>query len=182
MFSSTTNPRKGQSLDREALDVSLLDSRVDVWKNSLGLYHQANFPPKNFPVNKMGEKFHDRSHILVQDYLGKTSEDFRKVYEEDSNPSIYEEVLTYFCAKITHKPNENVSALTTVDSLKNDFKFLKHIGYIEPGSVFEVKEEEIAHTMSFFLKSVSSSEDFGLFHATLLVSSWGCPGWDEVGV
>jgi hypothetical protein len=178
---STTDKPKGQSLDGEALDVSLLDSRVRVWKESLGLYHQTDFPPKNFPVNEMGEKFHDRSHILIQDYLGRTSEEFRLVYNEDSNPSIYEEVLTYFCAKITHKPEESLDKKITVDVLTDDFGFLKHIGYVKPDSVFETKKEEVAHDMSSFLKSVVSSEDFKLFHQTLLFATRDCPGWDELG-
>ena len=181
MSFSTTDKLKGQSLDGEALDASLLDSRVKTWKESLGLYHQTDFPPKNFPVNKMGERFHDRSHILIQDYLGKTSEDFRLVYNEDSNPSIYEEVLTYFCAKITHKPNDDVSTLTTIDSLRDDFGFLKHIGYVKPDSVFDLRKEEVARTMSSSLRSIVSSDDFNLFHQTLLTASKDCPGWDKLG-
>lgn len=179
MYFSTTEKHKGQSLDGETLDVRLLDERVKTWKNTLGLYHQENFPPKNFPINKMGEKFHDRSHILLQDYLGKTSEDFRQVYDEKSLPSIYEEVLTFFCAQITHKPEECLRQKVTQTALIKNFDFLKHIGYITEDSVYETTKNQIAKEMSLFMDSMISSSDFSLFHKTLTFSAKDCPNWDK---
>jgi hypothetical protein len=178
--SSTTDKPRGQSLDGEALDVSLLDSRVHEWKSSLNLYHQDNFPPKNFPINPMGEKFHDRSHILLQDFLQRTSEDFSRVYGESSLPSVYEEVLTYFCAQITHKPEEGTEDKVSPSALKDKIQFLKHIGYVPSGSVFETEIDRISFEMSVSLCSIASDSDLEAFKRTLIYSTRDCPGWDRL--
>lgn len=180
MSSSTTNKPRGQSLDGEALDVSLLDERVAAWKQSLNLYHQENFPPVNFPINAMGEKFHDRSHILLQDFLQKTSEDFSSIYQEDSLPSVYEEILTYFCAQIVHKPGENVLDKITPIEMLDKIQFLRHIGYVLDGSVFLSQAETIAYDMSAYLKTLVTNPDFLLFSQTLQVSARDCPDWDQL--
>lgn len=182
MYSSTTENRKGQSLDGEALDVSLLDRRVSKWKESLGLYHQANFPPKNFPINKMGEKFHDRSHILTQDYWGKSSEEFRQIYEESSSPSIYEEILTFLCAQITHRPDEDYLLKITPESLSVKIEFLRYIGYLTDDSIFLTAKSKVTAELSSFLQDSVSSEDFPLFVKTLIFSSKDCPNWDRLHI
>ncbi len=180
MFSSTTNQSKGQSLDGDSLDTTLLDSRVHKWKNSLGLYHQENFPPKNFPINKMGEKFHDRSHILIQDYLGKTSEEFGKIYGETSSPSLFEEILTFFCAQLTHKPSSDPSVLVTKQEVIKDFLFLEYIGYITENSIYRQNQETMAHEISAYLQDLIRKPDFNLFRFTLICASRDCPDWDSV--
>lgn len=180
MFSSTTDKPRGQSLDGEALNVSLLDSRVHEWKSSLNLYHQDNFPPKNFPINPMGERFHDRSHILLQDFLQMSSEDFSRVYEESSLPSVYEEVLTYFCAQVTHKPEEGTEDKVSPSALRDKIQFLKHIGYVPPESIFVTEIDRISFEMSVFLRNLASGSDFEVFRRTLIYSTHDCPGWDQL--
>ena len=180
MFFSTTDKHKGQSLDGDSLDTFLLDSRVHEWKTSLGLYHQENFPPKNFPINKMGEKFHDRSHVLIQDYLGKSSEDLGRVYDEVSSPSIFEETLTFFCAQVTHNPSEGPAKWVTKEAVVKDFLFLEHIGYVTEDSVYHRNQEVMAHSVSSYLQGLVSQPDFERFRFTLICSSKDCPGWDTV--
>ena len=180
MFFSTTEKPKGQSLDGRDLDTSLLDSRVHTWKSALDLYSQENFPPKNFPINKMGEKFHDRSHILVQDYLGKTSEEFGEVYNETSSPSLFEELLTLFCAQVTHRPSSDPAKWVTLEEVKKDFEFLTHIGYITENSVYSQNQEAMAQSVSSFLQTIVLQPDFDSFRFTLLHSSKDCPDWDLV--
>lgn len=180
MFFSTTDKPRGQSLDGEALDVSLLDQRVATWKESLNLYHQDNFPPVNFPINAMGEKFHDRSHILLQDYAETCSTSFAQIYNESSLPSIYEEVLTYFCAQIVHKPGGNPLDYITPAAILDKIKFLRHIGYVPDGSVFLARTEMIALEISAYLQTLVADPDFAKFQETLQISAKDCPGWDRL--
>ena len=180
MSSFTTDINKGQSLDGEALDVSRLDERVRTWKESMGLYHQENFPPKNFPINTMGEKFHDRSHILVQDYLGKSSWDFCQIYNEESNPSIFEELLTFLCAQITHKPEGDYLSWVTPEKMREKIEFLRHIGYVSDESIFLTGGTKITEELSDFFTEFVTQSDFPLFVQTLFFSSADCPDWDRL--
>lgn len=180
VFSFTTDKTKGQSLDGGTLDVPLLDKRVKAWKTSLGLYHQENFPPENFPINQMGEKFHDRSHILAQDYWGKSSEDFQRIYKESSRPSIYEELLTFFCAQITHRPDGDFLSKVTPEGVAKKIDFLQYIGYVKEGSIFLTDKTKISSELSFVLTEATLSDDFPLFVQTLIFSSKDCPNWDKL--
>ena len=176
----TTDTNKGQSLDGGTIDVSLLDERVRIWKESMGLYHQENFPPKNFPINAMGEKFHDRSHILVQDYLGKSSWDLCQVYNEESNPSIFEELLTFVCAQITHKPEKDYLSRVTPEKMREKIEFLQYIGYVPDDSIFLTKGAKVSEELSVFFTEFVTQSDFPVFVKTLFFSSVDCPNWNRL--
>jgi len=180
VFSFTINPR-GQALQGPNLDLNSLDERVFIWKTTLNLFYQEHFPPRNFSVSEAGIKFHDRSHLLLQDYVGKTSEDFQLIYGESSSPSILEEILTYFCAQLVNSPGREISTLTTLSKVKENINFMRHIGYIDEDSFFLRQKEEIAEDIQEIFVSLSSSKDFLEFKQTLIQSSLDCPGWNVIG-
>jgi hypothetical protein len=173
---------KGQSLDGNALDLDLLDSRVQQWKEELGLIHQPEFPPKNVKISDDGVKFHDRSHILVQDYLGKTSYDFREIFEEKSAPSVYEEILAFFCAKVTHHPDIDPRIKTTRETIKSDILLMEHLGYLESDSRFIRERFKISGEIGASLSDMVDLDDFPLFRKTLLASTKDCERWEDLEI
>jgi len=173
---------KGQSLDGDSLDLALLDSRVCKWKSELGLLNQPEFPPRNIKITESGIRFHDRSHILVQDYLGKSSQEMAATYAESSLPSVYEEILTYFCAKLTHHPDLDPSEKIDPAIAESDIYLMKHLGYLEDSSIFIKKVSKLSRKISDDLRTISSQEDFPWFRNTLLVATRDCPGWNDLEV
>lgn len=177
-----SNPPKGQSLDADCLDLELLDHRVLRWKTELGLLDQPEFPPRNIRITDDGVRFHDRSHILVQDYLGKTSQDFCKVYKENSLPSVYEELLTFFCAKIAHHPNDDPKNKTDPATVRDDIFLMKHLGYLSNDSILIKKISTISREIGRDFQQLIGKKDFQIFKATLLSATQGCEHWEELEV
>ena len=176
------NHNKGQSLDGNNLDLNLLDRRVSEWKTELGLFDQPEFPPRNVKMSEGAIRFHDRSHILVQDYLGKSSYDLQETYGETSLPPVYEELLTFFFSKLVHHPESDPEKKTTLEVLRKDILLMKHLGYITDDSVFIEDMAYVSRELrEFYLKTINK-KDFALFKETLLASTRDCEDWEALEV
>ena len=177
----TVSPRH-QALDGLDLDLDLLDQRVESWKSELGLFDQPEFPPKNVNMSEGSIRFHDRSHILVQDYLGKSSYDLREAYDEVSLPPVFEELLTYFFSKVMHQFDVNPEEKTSTDILRTDILLMRHLGYIDDSSVFIREISNVSSEIDYFYRSLIMREDFDMFKKTLSCSTQGCENWDQLQI
>jgi len=173
---------KGQSLEGDNLDLKQLDQRVEAWKIELGLIDQPEFPPRNVTMSEGAIRFHDRSHILVQDYLGKSSYDLREVYGETSLPPVYEELLTFFFSKVIHHPELNPEIKTSSEVLKEDIVLMKHLGYINNKSIFIQNMSTISVELGESYKKFVAQKDFPLFRQTLLASTHDCKNWETLQI
>ena len=173
---------KGQSLDGDRLDLALLDRRVEAWKTELGLHDQPEFPPRNVTMSEGAIRFHDRSHILVQDYLGKTSYDLREVYGETSLPPVYEELLTFFFSKLIHHPDLDPEVKTTPEVLRQDILLMQHLGYITNDSVFVRDIAAISVELGKSYRALVGETNFSPFKSTLLASTRDCENWEQLDV
>lgn len=171
---------KGQAFDGVKLDLTLLDQRVEKWKVELGLLDQPEFPPRNVTMSDDAIRFHDRSHILVQDYLGKSSYDLQEFYGETSLPPVYEELLTFFFSKVVHHPNSDPEEKTTLEVLKDDIFLMRHLGYITDDSVFIKDIHHISQELQEFYRRVIKEENFAPFKETLLASTRDCKDWEAL--
>ena len=168
-----------QSLDGWDLDLELLDERVEKWRVNLDLIHQNNFPPPNFSITEGGIKFHDRSHLLVQDYLGRDSYSLQEEYQEESLPSIYEEALTVFAAQVNHYRDKSPEELCNEQNFRSNIFFLHQIGYIPEGSFFLTDIHRIAKEMADDVAALVSQKSFETFCATLNAASQDTLNWDN---
>ena len=174
--------RKGQSLDGDLLDLALLDERVEEWKAELGLLDQPEFPPRNVTMSEGSIRFHDRSHILVQDFLGKSSYDLQGFCGESSLPPVYEELLTFFFSKVIHRPDEDPEKKTTLEVLREDILLMRHLGYITDDSVFIEDMPHVSRELRECYLKLLKREDFLLFKETLLASTRDCKDWEALEV
>ena len=175
----TLSPRR-QAFEGENLNLVLLDQRVVEWKTELGLFDQPEFPPRTVSMSEGSIRFHDRSHILVQDYLGQSSYELRSVYQESSLPPVFEELLTYFFSKVMHQPGIDPLEKTSSDIVRTDILTMRHLGYINNDSVFIQNILEISAEIDVFYKSMIKREDFAQFRTTLAASTEGCENWDQL--
>lgn len=176
------NSQKGQALQGECLDLNLLDARVQSWKDECGLFHQENFPPPNINISEGGVKFHDRSHVLIQDYLGQTSKEFQNLFSETSLPSLYEEILTVFCARITHRHDEDASIKVSASQVSRDIDLLAFLGYLTKDSDYLREKQTRSGIISNLLSSMVEQSDFGTFRKTLMQATVDCPDWNDLSL
>jgi hypothetical protein len=177
----TVSPRS-QAFEGLNLNLDLLDQRVESWKTELGLFDQPEFPPKNVKMSEGSIRFHDRSHILVQDYLGKSSYDLRAAFEETSLPPVFEELLTYFFSKVMHQSDINPEEKTSKEILRTDILLMRHLGYIDDSSIFIQDIVNISTEIDFFYRSLIDREDFSSFILTLKGSTRDCESWEQLTV
>ena len=168
-----------QALQGANLDLKLLDERVLAWRVNLDLLHQGNFPPPKFSITESGIKFHDRSHILVQDYLQQDSWELQEKYDEDSLPSIYEEALTVFAAQVNHYRDRPATEFTTGENFRGILMLLHQIDYIEEGSVFLTDMHRIGNEIAADVEALVARESFETFSQTLKAASEDTAGWDD---
>lgn len=96
-------------------------------------------------------------------------------------PSVYEEILTYFCAQLVNKPTEEPSTFTVLDKVKEDIQFMQYIGYVDENSFFIQQKEVVAQKIQEVFIAMSSSENFQSFRQTLIQASLDCQGWNVIG-
>jgi hypothetical protein len=169
-----------QSLDGANLDLALLDHRVELWKQSCGLVFQDNFPPRTCEISDGGLKFHDRSHILIQDFLEVDSWDLQRVFNETSIPSVFEEILTFFSAKIILSLDDDANKFVSVDTAKSDIQAMRHLEYIDDDSILIVQVVASATKVKNFLEDVVSKPGFEIFRTTLKQSTVDCEHWNSL--
>lgn len=169
-----------QSLDGASLDLSLLDARVQEWKTECGLLFQDNFPPRTCEIKEGGLKFHDRSHILVQDFLQMSSWDLQEVFNETSIPPVFEEILTYFAAKVCYLLEREPSFFVTKSFASSDIDAMWGLEYIDENSVFIQQREESCKKITDFLTDMINKPHFEEFRFTLRQSTLDCEGWDFI--
>jgi hypothetical protein len=186
-FTSQLKPQlvdshKGQALQGECLDLDLLDVRVQSWKDECGLFYQESFPPPNIDISEDGVKFHDRSHVLIQDYLGQTSKEFQNLFSETSLPPIYEEILTVFCARITHRHDEYASTKVSATQVSRDIELLAFLGYLTKDSDYLREKQTRSRIISNLLSSMVEQSDFDTFRKTLMQATIDCPAWNDLSL
>ncbi len=170
---------KGQALDKNDLNLEILDRRVDEWRINLDLLHQGNFPPPKFSISEAGVRFHDRSHILVQDYLQRDSWQLQEEYDEDSLPSIYEEALTVFAAQINHYRDRSADEFATGENFRGILMLLHQIDYIPDRSIFLTDIHRIGDEIAKDVQNLLRNTDFTDFRETLTMASRDTLGWDN---
>ncbi len=175
----TVSPRS-QAFEGLNLNLDLLDQRVESWKTEFGLFDQPEFPPKNVSMSEGSIRFHDRSHILVQDYLGKSSYELQTAFEETSVPPVFEELLTYFFSKVVHQFDVDPVEKTSSAILKMDIFLMRHLGYIGDNSIFLTNIDNVSQEIDTFYRYLIARTDFNLFKITLLASTFDCFNWDEL--
>ena len=168
-----------QALDGWDLDLVLLDERVEKWRVNLDLIHQNNFPPPKFSITENGIKFHDRSHLLVQDYLGRDSYSLQEEYQEESLPSIYEEALTVFAAQVNHYRNKSPQELCNEQNFRGILSLLHQIDYIPQGSFFLTDIHRIAGEIAEDVAALVAQKNFKTFLETLQAASQDTLNWDD---
>ena len=168
-----------QALDGWDLDLVLLDERVEKWRVNLDLIHQNNFPPPKFSITENGIKFHDRSHLLVQDYLGRDSYSLQEEYQEESLPSIYEEALTVFAAQVNHYRNKSPQELCNEQNFRSILYLLHRIDYIPQGSFFLTDIHRIAGEIAEDVAALVAQKNFKTFLETLQAASQDTLNWDD---
>jgi hypothetical protein len=166
-----------QSLQGENLDLAVLDERVENWKTKLSLLYEV--PPKNFSIEPNGVKFHDRSHLLIQDFLGRDSESLASEWNERGLPSIFEEVLTVFCANLVHFPEAEAESFCNPGFVSQTVQLLMRIGYLTPHSPFILELSSRSVEIAAFMLGLTESSNFYLFRKTLEAATLDCPNWDR---
>lgn len=179
---SVTPSLTGQAFEGDNLNRELLDERVFEWKVELGLIEQPEFPPKTVTMSEGSIRYHDRSHILVQDYLGFTSYGLQEFFQETSNPPVFEELLTYFFSKVAHRPSADPVTFTSPPILCEDIFLMKHLGYIDDNSIFIQKMPGVSVEIDSMYRDLIGRHDFSRFIDTLIASTTDCAGWDELVV
>ena len=145
----------------------------------MDLIHQGNFPPPKFSITESGIRFHDRSHILIQDYLQQDSWELQEKYDEDSLPSIYEEALTVFAAQVNHYRDRSAPEFATGENFRGILMLLHQIDYIAEGSVFLTDIHRIGDEIASDVASLVARESFETFSQTLEAASKDTTGWDD---
>lgn len=172
----------GQAFEGSSLDKTRLDQRVEKWKVELGLIEQPEFPPKTTKMSEGSIRYHDRSHILVQDYLGRTSYELQAFFQETSNPPVFEELLTYFFSKVTHRPSTDPVTFTSPPILCGDIFLMRHLGYIDNSSIFIQEMPRVSVEIDSIYRGLIGRSDFSKFIDTLIASTADCEDWDELVV
>ena len=170
---------KGQALEGNNLNLAVLDERVKEWRLTLDLMHQGNFPPPKFSITEAGVRFHDRSHLLIQDYLQRDSYDLQGEYNEESLPSIFEEALTVFAAQVNHGRDKTPDEFATGQNFRGILMLLHQIYYIPEGSFFLTDIHRIGDEIAKYVQTFLSQPDFGLFRDTLAAACVDTLGWDN---
>jgi len=170
----------GQAFEGDGLNIELLDERVFAWKVELGLIEQPEFPPKTVTMSEGSIRYHDRSHILVQDYLGKSSYDLQSYFEETSEPPVFEELLTYFFSKVAHRPQVDPMTYISLSVISEDIFLMRHLGYIDTNSIFITNLEEVSLRIVEYYRQIATREDFYTFIGTLVSSTRDCSEWSAL--
>lgn len=152
----------GQSLEGSNLDTALLKERVREWRKDLKL---PDVP---------GIDAHDSAHILVRDYLGKTSEQISRFLGlKGRGPSVLEEILVgVFESEIIAYRNGRVKFDKSNEARLRDVidRFIlisKNMGFVPPKHTLSRNKDRITNTLVKYFNAVSNRPDFDQFLDTL---------------
>lgn len=118
----------------------------------------------------------------MQDYLGRTSYELQAFFQETSNPPVFEELLTYFFSKVTHRPSTDPVTFTSPPILCGDIFLMRHLGYIDNSSIFIQEMPRVSVEIDSIYRGLIGRSDFSKFIDTLIASTADCEDWDELVV
>lgn len=154
----------GQSLQGNNLDYEELDRRTSEWLKSLGLDPDFAAPG------------HDETHVLVRDYMGKTSEQIARLLGgKGKGPSILEEIFVEVIEDLTRKPRDlrylffksSGEKTGLVSSIEGSISVSAAMGFIsKEDPIYKNQERTINSIRRLFLK-MSEREDFDTFLDTV---------------
>lgn len=154
---------RGQSLDGKAIDIEKLRSRIYDWRRANGLY-----------TTNIGTSLdrHDASHVLIKDYLGKSSEQIAKLIGlSGKGPSVLEEILADTMDNYPSSGRPSKSWLTNM--IYQSIKITAGTDLRESGSSLEslgalrTNPDRAVSTIVKYFTAMSNRPDFDKFIETL---------------
>lgn len=155
---------RGQSLDGEKVDFKKLDKRVNKWRKSLGLYSPDDVPPG-----------HDESHVLLRDYMGKSSQQIAKLLGgAGKGPSVLEEIFVDIAERLSlFKDRDGRSNFISSDKLREEVArsigLSNKLGFISENSPLIRSQDRSVNSILRVIKTMSAQSDFDQFMQTLKV-------------
>ena len=153
---------RGQSLDGENINFKELDKRVNKWRKSLGLYSPDDIPPG-----------HDESHVLLRDYMGKSSQQIAKLLGgSGKGPSVLEEIFVDVVERMARfKGKDKRSEFLSSDKLREEvirsIGISDKLGFIPGGSPLKMSQDRAVNSIMRVMRTMGQMEDFDKFMETL---------------
>jgi hypothetical protein len=148
----------GQSLDGKSLDVERLRGRIRDWRA------ENNLKTDNIATSI---DRHDASHVLIKDYLGKSSEQIaRLVGLSGKGPSILEEILADVMD--SYPSSGKVERSDLLSKIKRSIKYTVGQDYdiAYEGGGTHLSPRTLSTIAKYFM-AMSERSDFGKFIETL---------------
>lgn len=147
----------GQSLEGADLDYPQLKERARNWAKDNGLGDPDDVQPG-----------HDETHILVQDYLGKTSKALGKLLGEksDGGPTNFEEVLVEAFEILARFPKTNKSEYFP-ETAERSFGLSRNLGVLPSNHLYNRDPQRAVGLSVRYLNAVSKRDDFDQFLLTV---------------
>lgn len=148
---------RGQSLEGSDLDYPKLKDRARQWAKENGLGDPDDVLPG-----------HDETHILVRDYLGKTSQALGALMGERSKggPTNFEEVLVEAFENLSRKPNQDTAELFP-RSIQETFSLSKNLGVLPENHLYNRDPQRATAVSVRYLKAITERPDFNQFLLTV---------------
>lgn len=154
---SASRRATGQSLEGADLDYPKLKDRARQWAKENGLGDPDDVQPG-----------HDETHILVQDYLGKTSKALGKLLGEKSEggPTNFEEVLVEAFETLSRIPGIDKKTFFQ-KTTKESFDLSRSLGVLPKDHMYVREPEKAISACTKYLEAISRRPDFNRFLSTV---------------
>lgn len=155
---------RGQSVDGENINFKELDKRVNKWRKSLGLYSPDDIPPG-----------HDESHVLLRDYMGKSSQQIAKLLGgSGKGPSVLEEIFVDVVERMARfKSKDKRSEFLSSDKLREEIVrsigISDALGFVPGSSPLKRSQDRTVNSVIRVMRAMGQREDFDKFMETLRV-------------
>lgn len=158
----------GQSVDRDSIDKEKLRNRISQWRKENGLSDDASMQ-------------HDATHVLLRDYLGKSSEQIAGLLGgTGKGPSVVEEIMADVFSNMSRYSRRELkdyidgTQIYINPTLKNDIersiRLSENLGFVKPEDSISVNRDRVVRGMERLFKKVSERGDFEDFLYT--VRNW----------
>lgn len=155
---------KGQSLDGENINFKELDKRVNKWRKALGLYSPDDIPPG-----------HDESHMLLRDYMGKSSQQIAKLLGgKGKGPSVLEEIFVDVVERMARfkgsdKRSEFLSSEKLREEIIRSIGVSDKLGFVPSSSPLRQNQDRVVNSIIRVMRTMGQRDDFDKFMETLRV-------------
>lgn len=148
---------RGQSLEGADLDYPKLKDRARRWAKENGLGDPDDVLPG-----------HDETHVLVRDYLGKTSQALGSLMGEKSKggPTNFEEVLVEAFENLSRNPKADTGKLFP-ESIRETFSLSKNLGVLPDNHLYNRDPQRATSVSVRYLEEITKRPDFAQFLLTV---------------